>query len=125
MAGRPTRRAMKPPMNAAVRPIAMVEIRTGSWSMAPSRSTGVLRRNGAGPCHDDGCLAAPPYPTGGWPCPQRRDSWPIRVLSGRSQLHPHLVHVAPHPVLAGFERLDERMPGRVEMGGGVATRALV
>jgi hypothetical protein len=41
-------------MKAAVRPIAMVEMRTGSWSMAPSRRAGVVRRTGAGPCQNDG-----------------------------------------------------------------------
>ena len=37
----------------------------------------------------------------------------------------NLVLVTPVPVLARLERLDERVPGAVEMSGGVAARRTV
>ena len=50
--GQPGRLARKPPMKAAIRPTAIVEMRTGSWSMAlPVEAGG--RRTGAGPCQND------------------------------------------------------------------------
>ena len=45
-------------MKAAVSPMAMVEMRTGSWSMALPVVGGGVRRTGAGPCQNDGWMAA-------------------------------------------------------------------
>ena len=48
-------------MKATVRPIAMVEMSTGSWSMALPDLPGV-RRTGAGPCQNDDWVARSRYP---------------------------------------------------------------
>src|SRR5439155_17763775 len=41
------------------------------------------------------------------------------------RLHPHLIDIAPQPVLSRFIRSDQRVPGGVEMLGGVLVLRLV
>ena len=83
---------------------------------------------GRGACHRWGRTLATPtgirasspvrIPGGG---PRLRDARSRGTLDGEGEL----IHVAPPPVLSRLERLDQRMAGLVEMGGGVPARRVV
>ena len=49
----------------------------------------------------------------------------IRVVQYTPRLQRHVINIAPDPILAGLERLDNRMLGGVEMFGGMFVNRIV
>src|SRR5262245_34078196 len=88
----------------------------------PGRPASVAARTmAAGRGGPGGARSWPPWPA------SRGRQWSRVGGAGRRTLDLEAddVHVAPVPLLARLERLDERVGGGVEMGGGVLVRRAV